>query len=93
MVNGFNIYGFIHNTNLDKKITTLAKKKKKKELKGDKIVHLQAFSSSYFVFQPIYIYFKKIGNRVKPPDTSDNGLAPSLTYMVLDQEQNLMDNV
>ena len=29
MVNGFNIYGFIHNTNLDKKITTLAKKKKK----------------------------------------------------------------
>ena len=27
MVNGFNIYGFIHNTNLDKKITTLAKKK------------------------------------------------------------------
>ena len=67
--------------------------KKKKELKGDKIVHLQAFSSSYFVFQPIYIYFKKIGNRVELPDTSDNGLAPSLTYMVLDQEQNLMDNV
>ena len=92
MVNGFNIYGFIHNTNLDKKITTLAKKKKK-ELKGGKIVHLQAFSSSYFVFQPIHIYFKKIGSRVKPPDTSDNGLAPSLTYMVLDQEQNLMDNV
>ena len=29
MVNGFNIYGFIHNTNLDQKITTLPKKKKK----------------------------------------------------------------
>ena len=70
---------------------------------------LQAFNSSYFLgksrfedngtqncllFQPIYRYFKKIGNkdhisawkskgfsdeRIKPPTTSDNSLAPART--------------
>ena len=59
-----------------KKIATLATKAKLK-VEQDKIIKLQAFDSNYFrgknhfeddriqnylVFQPIYIYFKKIDN-------------------------------
>ena len=68
--------GFISSTDLNKKVTTSAKKA---ELKAgqDKITKLQAFDSSYFrgknhfeddstrnylAFQAIYRYFKNIGN-------------------------------
>ena len=49
MVNGFNIYGFIHNTNLDKKITTLAKQKNKKKKK--RIKRRQNSTSSSIQFK------------------------------------------
>ena len=78
IVNQSNIPGFINNSDLNKKIATPAKKKKK-ELKAqqDKAVKLQAFDSSYFcgkshfqydgpqnysVFQPIYRFLKNIVN-------------------------------
>ena len=54
-------------------------------------------SQNYLVFQPVYRYFNKIGNRIHiseqesngftddesigPPTTSDNGLALSLNYV------------
>ena len=76
MVNKSNISGFINNSDLDKKIATLAKNA---ELKAeqDKTVKLQAFNSIHFcgksdcqydgtqiysVFQPIYKSVKEIVN-------------------------------
>ena len=70
------IAGFISNAELDRKVATLATKAELKA-EQDKIIKLQAFNSSYFqgenhskddgtqnclIFQPIYRYFKKIGN-------------------------------
>ena len=82
--------GFTKNADLNKKDTTLATKAKLKTEK-DKIITLQAFDSSYFcgksyfeddgtqnylVFQPVYQYFKNIGNSghisaCKPKGLSD----------------------
>ena len=54
-------------------------------------------TQKYLVFQPVYIYFKKIGSgghisawkskglsdeSIKPPAIFNNGLAPSLSYIV-----------
>ena len=76
MVNKSNISGFINNSAIDKKIATLATKGKLKA-KQNKTVKLQALDSFYFcsksffenngtqsylMFQPIYRFFKKIGN-------------------------------
>ena len=76
MVNESNIFGFIYNSDLEKKIAILATKAGLKA-EQDKIVKLQAFKSScfcdknhfendgpqnYFVFQSIYSSFKSIGN-------------------------------
>ena len=61
---------FIENSNLDRKIVTLAIKVELKA-KHNKIVKLQAFDSSHFeddgtqnylVFQPVFRYFKDTGN-------------------------------
>ena len=90
-----------------KKLPTKAKLRAEK----NKTVKLQAFNSIYFsgkshfknggtqnylVFQPIFRYFKNIGNTdnistwkskglsdetIKSPTTSDNSLAPSLNYI------------
>ena len=90
-----------------KKLPTKAKLKAEK----NKIVKLQAFNSVYFsgkshfknggtqnylVFQPIFRYFKNIGNTynistwkskglsdeiIKSPATSGNSLSPSLNYI------------
>ena len=95
--------------NLEKIAILVTKAELKAE--QDKIIKLQAFHSSYFrgkshfeadgtqnylAFQPMYRYFKKIGNTecisswkskglsdviVKPPTTSDNNLAPGLSYV------------
>ena len=66
------IAGFINNTELDRKVATLATKAESKA-KQDKILKLQAFHSSYFrgknhfaddgshnylIFQPMYRYWK-----------------------------------
>ena len=65
---------FVHSSDLDRKLATLAKKAEL-EAQQDKVVKLQALDSSYFrgkshfddgtkkylVFQPVYI-FKKIAN-------------------------------
>ena len=76
LVNKFDIYRFIDNSDLDKKIETLITKG---ELKAeqDKIAKLQAFYASYFrgkshyedddpqnylVFQPVNKYVRKIAN-------------------------------
>ena len=106
MVDKSAIAGFINNADLDKKVAALATKAELKA-EQDKIIKLQAFDSSYFRgkshfyddgtqnylrFQPIYSYFKKIGNTdrisswkskglsdesINPPTTSDNSLAPA----------------
>ena len=99
----------MNNADLDKKVATLATKAELKlKAEQDEIIKLQAFDSSYFhgkshfendetekylVFQPMYRYFKKIGDTdhistrkfkglsdesIKPPATSNNSLAPSL---------------
>ena len=47
LVNEFNTSGFIDNSDLDKRITTLATKAELKA-KQDKIVKIQAFDSIYF---------------------------------------------
>ena len=59
------------------------------------------------MFQPIYRCFKKVGHgdhvskwqskglsdeNTKPLATSDNSLAPSLDYIVLEEELNLLIN-
>ena len=76
MVNESNISRFISNSDLDKKIATLATKAELKT-EQNKIVKLQAFDSGYFrcknyfvddetqnylVFQPVLRYFKRIAN-------------------------------
>ena len=76
------IYGLIYNSDLDKKIATLATKLKLKA-KPEKIVKYQTFDSSYFhsishfeddgmqnylVFQPFYKYLKKIANNDHIPE-------------------------
>ena len=93
-----------------KKVATLATKAELKA-EQYKIIKLQAFDSSYsrgknyfeddgtqnyLIFQPIYRYFRKIGNTerisswkskglldeiIKPPITSDNSLGPALCYI------------
>ena len=71
------ISGFINNADLDNKVATSATKAELKAEK-DKIIKLQVFDSIYFrgkshfvdddstqkylLFQPIYSYFKRIGN-------------------------------
>ena len=100
----------VKNAKLYKKSRKLATKAEL-EAKIDKIAKLQAFDSSYFcdrndfeddatqnylIFQPMYKYFKKIGNTdnisvqkskglsdesIKPASTSDNSVAPSLSYI------------
>ena len=92
---------------MNKKIATLTSKAELKA-EQDKIIRLQAFHSSYFcgkshfeddgtqnylVFEPLYKYFKTIGNTdhisawkskglsdesIKPPSASDNSLVPFL---------------
>ena len=76
LVNRSDISGFIDNSGLDKKIKALVTKAKLEQDKQDKIVKLEAFNFSYFhgkshsddgmqnyfVFQPVYRYFKKIAN-------------------------------
>ena len=105
------IAGMINNTDLDKKkVATLATKAELKA-EQDKIIKLKAFDSSYsrgknhfeddgtqnyLIFQPMYRYFRKIGNTerisswkskglldeiIKPSTTSDNSLAPALRYI------------
>ena len=110
LVNKCDITGFINNADLDKYVAKLATKSELKA-EQEKILKLQALDSSYFrgkshfeddgtqnylVLQPMYRYFKKIGNtectlsrkskglsdeNIKPPTTTDNSLAPRLSYI------------
>ena len=77
LVDKSNISDFIANSDLDKKIATVATKGKLKS-EQDKLVKLQKFDASYFrgksnfeddgtqsslMFQPVYKYFKMTANR------------------------------
>ena len=61
-----------------------------------KVILKKIGAQKYLVFQPMYRYFEKIGNTerisswtsrglsdkiIKPPNTSDNSLAPALSYI------------
>ena len=86
------IAGFINNADLNKKIATLAIKAELKP-EQDKSHFEDDDTQNYLVFQPIYRYFKDIGNtdpisiwkskglsdeRIKSPAKSSNSLAPTL---------------
>ena len=105
------IGGFISSAYLDKKKAVTLATKAEPKAEQDKIIKLQAFDSNYFrgknhfeddgnqkylVFQPMYRYFKNIGNTdyisswkykglsdeiIKPSTISNNSLSPMLSYI------------
>ena len=96
--------GFINNSDLNKKVATLATKA---ELKAepDIIVKLQAFDSNYYrgtqnllVFQPMHRYFLKIGNSYHISSWKSKGLSdesikrPTISDNSLTSELNYIGN-